>query len=266
MNNLAKIIAAMTAGGIAAMAFYSRLTRERKNYIESLQCETLELAPRQEISQHQVQQQTIDDAVIQAVIQIESNSNPDAQRYESHINDMSYGLMQLLTATAKELEKQHPELPRLGSNHAAVKSSLTNGKINIQYGKMLLQKELDFYGDIELAVAAYNAGHLAPRNARIQQQLNDLLGTSLAPDGVLGQKTKEVIKQFQIHYNSKHPEHKIAVDGILGQLTYEKIQQAWTEKYEDKENKKGIIPQNKTTPNHIEKFRNTLEKILRESR
>lgn len=202
------------------------------------------------------------DTIAQAVIQIESGGNPKAERYEPHIKDTSYGLMQLLTATAKSLEKRHAYLPRLGTSTEAIKASLTNGEINVQYGTTLLEEELAYYGDAQLAIAAYNAGHFAPRNARVQEQLNDILGAALKPDGGLGKQSQEAIRRFQQQYNQEHPSDCLQVDGLLGEQTYKRLQEAWTKKNKEKSNPKGRIPENKYTLNHIRKFRTALENIL----
>src|SRR3989338_3398688 len=58
---------------------------------------------------------SIDDYV-NVVIQIESSGNEIAERYERHLNDYSYGLGQLLTITAKDLEERYSDLPMLGES------------------------------------------------------------------------------------------------------------------------------------------------------
>lgn len=188
---------------------------------------------------------------VNAVIEIESHGNPNAKRYEPHLKDTSYGLGQLLTQTALELEGRHPELPRLGITKDEVKSNLCNPDINRKYTAALFEEELDFYGNADLAVAAYNAGHLTPRNARIQEMLNDLYCAGLVTDGVLGKKTKEVVEEFQA-------KHDLKVDGVVGKQTYGKLQEVYKKRFPERENPKGIVPVNNYTPNHINKFRNAL--------
>lgn len=190
---------------------------------------------------------------IDAIIQIESSGNSRAERYEAHLDDHSYGLGQLLTKTAKDLEKRRPELPKLGESKEQIKNSLFNPEINRKYAEALFKEELDFYQNPFLAVAAYNAGHLTPRNARCQQQLNDLYDSQLKIDGAIGEKSKEIIRKFQKDYS-------LDQDGLIGQKTYAKLQEVWTKKFSQKENPKGLIPQNNYTPNHVEKFRKALSK------
>src|SRR3989338_11551760 len=81
-----------------------------------------DLPGKRQIEKTSVEQQknnymttTIDQYVVNAIIQIESHGNPKARRYEPHINDTSYGSMQILTQTARVLEKKHEDLPRLGT-------------------------------------------------------------------------------------------------------------------------------------------------------
>ena len=196
---------------------------------------------------------TIDDYV-NTVIKIESNGNPQAERYEQHLQDTSYGLGQLLTSTAKDLEKRCSYLPRLGNNQESIKRNLCDPEINRSYTKALFKEELDFYKDPSLAVAAYNSGHFTPRNARCQQQLNDIYKTNLKTDGILGQESIKTLKKFQ-------KDNKLMIDGKLGRITYLKLQQFWKNKHSNKSNPTGIIPQNNYTPNHVEKFKNALKTI-----
>jgi soluble lytic murein transglycosylase-like protein len=79
--------------------------------------------------------------LIHAVISVESNYNPNAVSPKG-----ARGLMQLMPATAK----------RFGSNNA------TDPRQNILTGSRYLRWLLDFFEeDVELAIAAYNAGETA---------------------------------------------------------------------------------------------------------
>ncbi len=191
---------------------------------------------------------------VNAIIEIESSGNERAERYERHLNDYSYGLGQLLTKTAKNLEVRYGDLPRLGESREEIRENLFNPNVNRQYAQRLFEEELDFYKNTFLAVAAYNAGHFAPRNARCQEQLNDLYGTNLNKDGLFGEKSKEILKKFQEDY-------ELEVDGRFGEQSYEKLQEVWQEKNSRKENQRGIIPQNRMTPRHVEKFKMVLERL-----
>jgi len=197
---------------------------------------------------------------IQAIIAVESNRNPNAKRYEPHIDDTSYGLMQILTRTAKDLEQKHPSLPRLGKGKELVKN-LKDPEVNTQYGTQLFLDNLQLYNqDPLLAIAAYNAGPKTPMYARVQQQLNDLMKIQLTCDGILGKKSQETIKEFQAKWNSNNPKDHLDVDGRLGDQTYQRIQQSWQHHYPGQPNPKGIIPQNNITPYHIKKILKELQR------
>lgn len=192
------------------------------------------------------------DDYIGAMGVIESNNNPNAERYERHLDDWSYGTYQILTRTAKGLEDKYAELPRLGNTPEEIEDSLKNHEINRKYATIIFNEEMKFYKDPFLAVAAYNAGHLAPRNARIQEQLNDLYNINLATDGSFGEKSRDVIERFQRDYG-------LEVDGKVGPRTYSKLQDVWQKTYSGIENPIGIIPNNNRTPHHVERFREELE-------
>jgi len=190
---------------------------------------------------------------VKAIGKIESNHNPLATRYEEHIDDWSFGEYQILTRTAKGLERKHSDLPRLGNSSEDVKKSLQDSNISKAYASKLFQEEFEFYKNPILAVAAYNSGHLTPRNARIQQQLNDLFGTDLATDGVIGRQSQEVVKIFQQRYG-------LEIDGKVGARTYETLQLVWTKANPDKPNPIGVVPNNRYTPNHVRKFEEALKR------
>ncbi len=130
---------------------------------------------------------------------------------------------------------------------------LTNPKINEAYTRALFREELEYFNDAELAVAAYNAGRPAVINAAYQTMLNEFLGTSLKPDGVIGNKSREVIRKFQERYG-------LRVDGILGPNTKARIREVY-ETLIGKSPLKGAMPQNRYTPNHVRKFNAALETI-----
>lgn len=190
---------------------------------------------------------------VDSVIQIESSGNPLAFRYEPALGEGSYGLGQLLGSTAKELERKHPELPKLGNDRNSISNNLCDPKINREYTAALFSDNLSFYGDAFLAVAAYNSGPLTPRNARVQEQLNQLYNSGLTCDGIIGKKSKEAIRYFQ-------KEQGLREDGILGNQTYSRLQSVWTSKFPTNYNPKGIIPTNNITPHHVKKFKTELEK------
>lgn len=85
----------------------------------------------------------LDEALIKAVIKVESNYNPKAVSAKG-----AQGIMQLVPATAREMQVSDP----------------FNAADNIRGGSRYLRMMLDqFGGNLELALAAYNAG---PGNVR----------------------------------------------------------------------------------------------------
>lgn len=80
----------------------------------------------------------LDDALVRAVIKAESNYNPQARS-----NKGAQGLMQLIPETARDMQVSDPFDP----------------EDNIRGGSRYLRLMLDeFGGNVELALAAYNAG------------------------------------------------------------------------------------------------------------
>lgn len=85
---------------------------------------------------------------IKAVIGTESNFNPDAYRAEPQINDASYGLMQILSRTAR------------GLGFSGDPDDLFDPAINIELGSKLLAQLRRSYGeDFRRIYSAYNSGN-----------------------------------------------------------------------------------------------------------
>jgi len=79
----------------------------------------------------------LDSALIASVIEVESRGDPRAVSHSG-----AKGLMQLTDSTAREMGV----------------SDVFNPQANIRGGSRYLRKMLDRYGDLKLALAAYNAG------------------------------------------------------------------------------------------------------------
>ena len=88
----------------------------------------------------------LDPALLAAVIYRESKFDANARSSSGAI-----GLMQLLPATAKGIA-----LHTGGSKFRV--ADLWNPEINVRYGAFYLRRLIDKYGDLRLALAAYNAG------------------------------------------------------------------------------------------------------------
>ncbi|MBS3077672.1 transglycosylase SLT domain-containing protein [Candidatus Pacearchaeota archaeon] len=194
---------------------------------------------------------------IDAIIQIESGGNPLATRWEEHLGEYSYGLGEILGSTAREIEQKYPQLPRLGKTKLELESNLFNPKINRAYTEAHYDDQYDLYQDPFLAVAGYNAGHFMPRNARTMQQLGMLFKQHVLPNGNFSKnrRARTLLKKFQ-------RENHLDVDGIMGPQSYETLQVAWTRRFPTSQNIFAIIPENGTTPHHVEKFRAALTQIV----
>jgi soluble lytic murein transglycosylase len=88
----------------------------------------------------------LDPALLAAVIYAESKFHPEARSSSGAV-----GLMQLLPQTAEGIAE------RTGGTRFHT-SDLLDPEINVRYGAWYLRHLLDKYGDLRLALAAYNAG------------------------------------------------------------------------------------------------------------
>lgn len=87
-------------------------------------------------------------ALVKATIKQESNWDVNASRFEHHLGDTSWGLMQILLKTAKDT---------LGNPNLTIQQ-LIEPTTNITAGTKYLGILLNRYGNLRDAVAAYNAG------------------------------------------------------------------------------------------------------------
>jgi soluble lytic murein transglycosylase-like protein len=90
----------------------------------------------------------IDAALIKAIIKNESNFNPLASRHEAHLNDTSWGLMQVLLTTAKWIIK----------DDKLTAQKLLIPETNINAGTAYLAYQKKRYYNVKDIIAAYNAG------------------------------------------------------------------------------------------------------------
>lgn len=90
----------------------------------------------------------VEPALIKATIKTESNWDVNASRFEAHKGDASWGLMQLLLSTARGV---------LGDPNLTT-TQLINPRVNIEAGTKLISQNLNRFGNMRDAIAAYNAG------------------------------------------------------------------------------------------------------------
>lgn len=89
----------------------------------------------------------LDPSIIYGIIRTESNFNPDAQ---SEVG--AYGIMQIMPSSFEWLQELRGEAGKYEAE------ALFDPEICIDYGSYLLKYFLDYYGNEQCAVAAYNAG------------------------------------------------------------------------------------------------------------
>jgi soluble lytic murein transglycosylase-like protein len=118
----------------------------------------------------------VDADLIRAIVRVESNSDPYAVSRRG-----AQGLMQLMPATAKSMCVHAPFDPRS----------------NVGGGARYIKDLLTAYGDLKLALAAYNAGPAAVKKY-----------AGIPPY----RETKQYIKKVLKHYNRlrKHKKYKAA--------------------------------------------------------
>lgn len=89
----------------------------------------------------------VDPPLVKAVVAAESSFRPNAYRAEPHIGDASYGLMQTLYRTAKDM------------GYTGAAEGLYDPATSLEFGTRYLAYQLRRYnGKIPFAVAAYNSG------------------------------------------------------------------------------------------------------------
>ena len=136
-----------------------------QNYLKNI------LSPYESYVQQYSQQFGVNPNLVKAVIYQESRGNPDASRNEPQINDASYGLMQLLSNTAKNIAK---ELNYKSPDQLTV-NELKNPETNIQLGTKYLSDGLKANNnDILTALRYYNGGPNGPKNPNTLSYANDV--------------------------------------------------------------------------------------------
>ena len=88
----------------------------------------------------------VEKELLYAVIKVESKFNPNAIS-----KSKAKGLMQIMDSTAKEIAKKN--------NIELTDENILDPEINIEIGTIYLSQLIEKYNSVELAIAAYNAGH-----------------------------------------------------------------------------------------------------------
>ena len=103
----------------------------------------------QEYVQKYSQEYDVDENLVYALIKAESNFNANAESGKGAI-----GLMQLMESTAQDVCKKTD----LNISNEDVKDKLLEPEININIGTKYLSILIQKYGNVEVAITAYNAG------------------------------------------------------------------------------------------------------------
>ena len=103
----------------------------------------------EEYVQKYSQQYNVDENLVYALIKAESNFNANAQSSKGAI-----GLMQLMETTAQAVCKRMD----LNISNNELKEKLLEPEININIGTKYLSILIQQYGNVEIAITAYNAG------------------------------------------------------------------------------------------------------------
>lgn len=134
-------------GGIAVtlLLFRSKISQAIQDWEVRLFLNRL--SPYQSIVTEYVDEYSLDEILVKAVIWKESSGNPNAKKWEGGDKGYSRGLMGLLYTTAQQMG--FPGEP----------DDLFDPDTNVHYGTAYLRWQLDRYSeDVRKALSAYNAG------------------------------------------------------------------------------------------------------------
>lgn len=104
----------------------------------------------------------VEPALIKAHIKAESNWDVNASRYEVGHSDASWGLMQVMLETARGV---------LGDSSLTT-TQLIQPRVNIEAGTKFIAQNLNRFGNMRDAIAAYNAG--SPRLTTAGKYVNQV--------------------------------------------------------------------------------------------
>ncbi|MFU8857010.1 MAG: lytic transglycosylase domain-containing protein [Deferrisomatales bacterium] len=145
-NLCTAVLFALVSGGVAADIYSARRPDGSVSFTDTPTApeysvvirETPPVLPWRDVAEREAGRHGLDPRLVRAVIYVESGENPRAVSPKG-----AQGLMQLMPGTADELGVGNPFRPR------------ENIQGGVSYLASMLQR---FGGDLELALAAYNAG------------------------------------------------------------------------------------------------------------
>ena len=165
--------------------------------------------------------------------------------------DFSYGYYQLLPENAQQNAAELSFQGVIPKNDFDGPRELTGKEGAVKHGQRQLAKlwtkyvtpDMDRQQKIQLVAAAYNCGEWCPRNAAFQQQFNDIAGTSITPDGRLGDQTVDSVTVYAQAHGIEFKREDILASGTLFEQTplYQHIKEQWRIK-NSREPAYGTIP------------------------
>lgn len=135
------LVLVIFAGAILFML--AHFNEETKDNLEKLSYPT----DYSEYVEQAAENYSLEPSIIYAIIRTESNFDPDAQ---SSVG--AYGIMQIMPSSFEWLQEIRGEAGKYDAE------ALFNPEICIDYGSYLYRYFLDYYGNEQCAIAAYNAG------------------------------------------------------------------------------------------------------------
>ena len=135
----------------------------------------------------------VEENLIYAVIKAESNFNNEAVSNKSAI-----GLMQIVEGTAVEVVKRNG----IELNTENIKQELLDIDNNINIGTKYLSMLLEQYGNVEVALAAYNAG-IGTVNGWIEKQIIQADGSDIEniPYKETNNYVRKILRDYDIYNN-----------------------------------------------------------------
>lgn len=135
----------------------------------------------------------VEENLIYAVIKAESNFNNEAVSNKSAI-----GLMQIVEGTAIEVVKRNG----IELNTENIKQELLDIDNNINIGTKYLSMLLEQYGNVEVALAAYNAG-IGTVNNWIEKQIIQADGSDIEniPYKETNNYVRKILRDYDIYNN-----------------------------------------------------------------
>ena len=148
-----------------------------------------------EYVQKYAQEYNVDENLIYALIKAESNFNANAQSSKGAI-----GLMQLMETTAQDVCKRMD----LNISNNELKEKLLEPEININIGTKYLSILIQQYGNVEIAITAYNAG-IGTVDNWIEKDIIKADGSNVEkiPYKETNNYVRKILRDYKIYTNLK---------------------------------------------------------------